>query len=73
MIMRVVVANILAVGVTDKSEGLNELPIRLLFMETGAEAIQCLQEERIAGLFGRWELIDMSQGKLFENVRAAKP
>jgi CheY-like chemotaxis protein len=73
MIMRVVVANILAVGVTDKSEGLNELPIRLLFMETGAEAIKRLQEERIAGLVSRWELIDMPQGKLLENVRAAKP
>lgn len=73
MAIRVVVANVLAVGVTDKSEALNELPIRLLLMESGAEAIQCLQQERIASVISRWELIDMPQGKLLENIRAAKP
>lgn len=71
--MHVVVANVLAVGITDKGEALNELPIRLLLMETGAEAIQCLREEKIAAVISRWELTDMTQGALLENIVAAKP
>jgi DNA-binding NarL/FixJ family response regulator len=71
--VRVVVANVLAVGVTEKSQALNELPIRLLLMETGAEAIECLQKERIASVITRWKLIDMPQGKFLQKIRAAKP
>lgn len=73
IVVRVVVANVLAVGITDKSEALNVLPVRLLLMETGAEAIQCLREEKIAAVISRWELIDMPQGTLLKNIVAAKP
>ena len=71
--MYVVVANVLAVGVTDKSDALKELPIRLLVMDTGAEAIRCLRDERIATVISRWELVDMPQGELLKSVIAAKP
>jgi DNA-binding NarL/FixJ family response regulator len=71
--MYVVVANVLAVGVSDKSGALKDLPIRLLVMDTGAEAVRCLQEERIATVISRWELVDMPQGKFLRNIIAARP
>ena len=71
--MYVVVANILAVGVSDKSGALKDLPIRLLVMDTGAEAVRCLQEERIATVISRWELVDMPKGELLRNIIAARP
>jgi len=71
--MYVVVANILAVGVSDKSGALKDLPIRLLVMDTGAEAVHCLQEERIATVISRWELVDMPKGELLRNIIAARP
>ena len=71
--MYVVVANILAVGVSDKSGALKGLPIRLLVMDTGAEAVRCLQEERIATVISRWELFDMPRGRLLKNIIAADP
>ena len=71
--MYVVVANILTVGVTDKSDALKQLPIRLLVMDTGAEAVRCLREERVATVISRWELIDMPHGRLLKNVIAANP
>ena len=71
--MYVVVANILAVGISDKRGALKDLPIRLLVMDTGAEGVRCLQEERIATVISRWELVDMPQGELLRNIIAARP
>ena len=71
--MYVVVANILAVGVSDKSGALKDLPIRLLVMDTGAEAVHCLQKERIATVISRWELVDMPKGELLRNIITARP
>jgi DNA-binding NarL/FixJ family response regulator len=72
-VMCVVSTTILMVNVSDKSQVLKELPVRLLMMDTGAEAIQCLREERIDTVISQWELIDMPRGKLLENVRGAIP
>ena len=71
--MYVVVANVLAEGVSDKRGALKDLPIRLLVMDTGAEAVRCLQEERIATVISRWELVDMPKGELLRNIIAARP
>jgi len=71
--MNLVVANILAVGVTDKRDALKELPIRLLVMNTGAEAVRCLQKEAIDTVISRWELFDMPRGRLLKNIIAANP
>jgi len=64
---------ILMVNASDKSHALKELPVRLLMMDTGTEAIQCLREERIDTVVSQWELIDMPHGRLLENVRGAIP
>ena len=63
----------LAVGMGKRSEALRELPIRLLIMNTGAQAVRCLKEERIDTVVSRWGLIDMPQGSLLKNILAARP
>lgn len=68
-----VCTTILMVNVSDKENSLKELPVRLVMLDTGAAAIQCLREERIDTVVSRWELIDMPHGKLLENVRGAIP
>lgn len=71
--MCVVGRNILVVGIADKGSALRELPVRVLAMDTGAEAIRCLKEERIDTIISSWELIDIPGGKLLKNVIEAKP
>jgi DNA-binding NtrC family response regulator len=71
--MFVVEATVLAVGVDGKAEALQELPIRLLLMNTGAEAVACLREEEIHTVISRWELVDMPDGRFLRNIIAAKP
>ena len=71
--MCVVSRNILVVGVADKGSALRELPVRVLAMDTGAQAIRCLKEEKIDIVISHWELIDIPAGKLLRNVREAKP
>ncbi len=71
--MCVVSRNILVVGVADKGSALRELPVRVLAMDTGAQAIRCLKEEKIDTVISHWELIDIPAGKLLRNVREAKP
>lgn len=71
--MYVVVANVLAVGLGNRSDILKELPIRLIVMETGAEAIRSLREERITTVVSKWGLVDMPQGRFLKNIIAAKP
>jgi DNA-binding NtrC family response regulator len=71
--MFIVEATVLAVGIDGKAKALQELPIRLLLMNTGAEAVACLREEEIGTVISQWELVDMRDGKFIRNVVAAKP
>lgn len=65
--------NIMIVGVPDQSGALSELPIRVLVMDSQAEAIRCLRSERIDTLVSHWELMDCPDGRLLKGVREAKP
>ncbi|MCE5187298.1 MAG: hypothetical protein LLF76_14360 [Planctomycetaceae bacterium] len=68
-----VYSNVLMIGTADKAAGLQELPIRLLVINTGKEAIQCLRHEHIDTVVSRWELVDMPNGILLERILAARP
>jgi DNA-binding NtrC family response regulator len=61
------------IGTADKASGLRELPLRVLMINTGKEAIQCLKDERIDTVVSRWELVDMPDGELLEKILAARP
>lgn len=68
-----VYSTILMIGTEDKAKGLQELPLRLLMINNGKEAIRCLKEEHIDTVVSRWELVDMPDGVLLERIRAARP
>ena len=71
--MDTVSTNVLMVGVGDRGSALEELPVRLLMMDTGAEAIRCLREEKIDTVISQWHLVDLPPGRLLENIIKAKP
>ena len=71
--MSIVGKNILVVGIADKGNALKELPVRLLVLDTNAQAINCLKEENIDTVISHWELIDAPAGKFLTNISEAKP
>lgn len=66
-------STVLMIGTGDKARGLQELPLRLLVIDTGKEAIRCLREEHVDTVVSRWELVDMPEGLLLERILAARP
>jgi DNA-binding NarL/FixJ family response regulator len=64
---------ILVVGIADKGNALKELPVQILALNVGAQAIRCLREERIDAIVSHWELIDMPDGNFLKKVTEAKP
>ena len=64
---------ILVVGIADKGNALKELPLQILALNVGAQAIRCLREERIDTIVSHWELIDMPDGEFLKKVTEAKP
>jgi len=64
---------VLSVGIRNKSEVLETLPVRVLVMDNGAEAVRHLFEDKIDLVISHWDLIDMPQGMLLEKIIDAKP
>ena len=64
---------ILSVGIRDKSNALETLPVRVLVMDSGAEAIEHLFKDKIDAVISHWDLIDMPAGALLKKIVAAKP
>lgn len=66
-------ANILTVGLNGKSKILRGLPIRLITMKYGIEAVRSLRNEKVDGVISRWNLDDMDDGQFLKRLKAAKP
>ena len=64
---------VLSVGIKNKSEALKTLPVRVLVMDSGTEAVRHLFEDKIDIVISHWDLIDMPGGKLLKKIVAAKP
>ena len=64
---------ILSVGIRNKSEALETLPVRVLVMDNGAEAVRHLFKDKIDIVISHWDLTDMPQGMLLEKIIGAKP
>jgi len=71
--MCVVQTTVLMVGADNKSHVIQELPIRLVLLDTGAAAVRFLKQERIDSLICKWDLVDIPNGGLLENVIGANP
>ncbi|MDD5134879.1 MAG: hypothetical protein PHP01_05665 [Phycisphaerae bacterium] len=66
-------ANVLAVGLEDRSSLLQELPIRVMDMQTGFQAGRSLKNENVNSIISRWNLPDSPNGQFVRAVRSAKP
>ena len=64
---------VLSVGIRKKNEVLKTLPVRVLVIDSGAEAVRHLFEDKIDIVISHWDLTDMPQGKLLEKIINAKP
>jgi DNA-binding NtrC family response regulator len=64
---------VLSVGIRNKNKALETLPVRVLVMDNGAEAVRHLFEDKIDIVISHWDLTDMPQGMLLEKIIAAKP
>jgi len=61
------------IGARDKAHGLQHLPLRVLLMDTGRQALQCLRDEPVDSVISRWDLPDMPNGLLLGRILAARP
>ena len=64
---------VLSVGIRNKSKALKTLPVRVLVMDSGAEAVRHLFEDKIDVVISHWNLIDMPGGELLKKIVVAKP
>lgn len=65
--------NVLAVGLADRIDALQELPIRLICLQNGSEAISSLKTEQYHSVISHWHLVDMSDGGLLKGLRGIRP
>lgn len=66
-------ANVLAVGLKDRVEALQDLPIRLIAMQSAKEAARSLKNERVDSVISNWDLDDMKDGRFLKRLRCVKP
>lgn len=66
-------ATVLTVGLNGKSESLQELPIRLINMQSGLEAARSLKTKKVDSVISNWNLDDMTDGLFVKKLRAVKP
>ena len=66
-------ATVLTVGLNGKNEVLQELPIQLIAMRCGMEAVRSLKSEKVDSVISKWNLNDMENGRFLKRLRAVKP
>jgi len=66
-------ATVLTVGLNGKNEVLRELPIQLIAMRCGTDAVRSLKNEKVDSVISKWNLNDMGDGRFLKRLRAVKP
>jgi len=66
-------ATVLTVGLNGKNEVLQELPIQLIAMRCGMDAVRSLKNEKVDSVISKWNLDDMGDGRFLKRLRAVKP
>jgi len=66
-------ASVLTVGLDGRNEVLQELPIRLIAMQSGIAAARSLKSEKVDSVISNWDLDDMADGWFLKKLRAVKP
>ncbi|MHC4882352.1 MAG: hypothetical protein ACYTFX_11565 [Planctomycetota bacterium] len=65
--------NVLAVGMEDRAGEFKGLPIRLLNMAQGSDAIRSFKTDQIDSVISHWHLADMRDGQFLRKLRAVRP
>ncbi|MHC4289784.1 MAG: hypothetical protein ACYSOF_06645 [Planctomycetota bacterium] len=65
--------NVLAVGMKDRTDGLDDLPIRMLNMAHGADAVRSFKTNQIDTVISHWHLADMPDGEFIRKLKTVKP
>jgi len=66
-------ANVLTVGLSEKSQALKELPIRIVNMQQGKEAARSLKKEKFDSVISSWNVKDMKKGHFLKKLKSVKP
>ena len=66
-------ATVLTAGLKRENEVLQELPIRLVAMDSGVEAARSLKNEKVDSVISNWHLDDMKNGQFLRSLRTVKP
>lgn len=65
--------NVLAVGVKQVVEGIEQLGVRVISLQNGQQAIRSFKSERIDSVVSHWHLEDMPDGEFLKRLRGIKP
>jgi DNA-binding NarL/FixJ family response regulator len=65
--------NVLTVGMDDRGDGFDGLPVRLLDAAGGSEAIRSFKTDPIDSVVSHWNLSDMPDGEFLRKLKAVKP
>lgn len=65
--------NVLMVGAEERSESFTELPIRLISLKNGFDAVRSFKTEQIDSVISHWHLDDMPDGLFLKRLRAIRP
>ena len=66
-------ATVLTVGINGRSEALCELPIRVVVIDCGDDAIHYLKNGKVDCVVSKLYLDDMQAGQFLKKLRAANP
>ena len=66
-------AKVLTVGLNGKADALQELPVRLIKMQSGMKAARSLKNEEADSVISSWDLEDMADGLFLARLKAVKP
>jgi DNA-binding NarL/FixJ family response regulator len=65
--------NVLAVGMEDRVGEFKGLPVRLLNMAHGSDAIRSFKTDQIDSVISHWNLADMRDGQFLRKLKAVRP
>lgn len=66
--------NVLTVGISEgQIQALRELPVRVINVRYGNEAVRSFKSKNINSVVSQWSLDDMPDGALLKGVRSIKP
>lgn len=65
--------NVLAVGMKDRADQFKGLPVRLLNLACGRDAIRTFKTNQIDSVISHWHLSDMPDGAFLKKLKAIKP